>query len=314
MIMMIKRFIFPAILLAVLSAAAVSCVKDETVDSVGIQSEIGFDAAVSVDTTWTLSTKSSFIATDSADSLVIGEEVTLNRNSASYAATKGTVITGIDTYGSFATFAYTYAAADSWANVKSGSAPDFMYNLKSEKISGQWRPNDRLYYWPAASYKLSFFAYTPYTDYKADGTNPVSDYMSVSSASATGAPVIDYSVPSALDRQIDLMTASKTDVSGGFHQPVPMDFRHVLSGVRFTAKTKGLNITIKSVTITNVRDRGSLALDSDNWILSPDGSKSDFSLVKDVAVGGSSVAVNGPTDGVFFPSWKWSTPKRAAKR
>ncbi|MCI2082476.1 MAG: fimbrillin family protein [Bacteroidales bacterium] len=283
----------PTMLLMAAMTVPVSCVRDETGNDFGGQDEIGFKTAISEDN-WTPVTKSGYIPTDSSDSLLIREDVTVNQP----VVTKGSMVDAISTYGSFGTFAYVYASTSNWSSAKSGLTPNFMYNLKSEDIGGEWRPSDGTYYWPAATYKVSFFGYAPYVDYMVGGTDPVSDHMQISGATATGAPVIDYTVPAKIADQIDLMTADSIDVPGNYHQAVPMTFRHVLSGVRFNAKTQGLDITIKKVTISNVYDHGTLAIDENAWDLY--GTKSDYTFPTDLSVDGTSVAVNDPTDSLFF--------------
>ena len=272
-----------------------SCVQDETADNLQMQSEVGFTTAVSTNNNWNAITKSGFIATD-MDSVAFFESISpIGEESV---ATKGVRINSIDTYGSFGTFAYVYSSTKGWDDVKASQAPSFMYNLKSEKIDNEWRPNDRLYYWPAATYRLSFFGYAPYNDYKySDGTS-LSDYMKISGATAVGAPIITYTAPVDITKQVDLLTADSLDVPGAFHKPVPMTFKHALSGVCFTAKTKGKVITIKDVQLTGVYNNGTYAIGDPSWTLNT--TKSDYSFPTTHTVNSSAVVINNSNDSVFF--------------
>ncbi|MCI2122000.1 MAG: hypothetical protein LKK19_04790, partial [Bacteroidales bacterium] len=294
--MMIKILEHTANRIAVIALAALlsaACINDTPDSEVVSQTQIGFTADVT-SASWNALTKSSMISTD-ADSVNIEEEVTAFDGEE--VATKGARVDAISQYGSFGTFAYVYPNSKNWASAKSALTPDFMYNIESENIGGQWRPSDKEYYWPAASYAISFFAYSPYMDYKTNGT-PVSDFMKISGSTTTGAPVIDYTVPEELANQIDLMTADSTDISCSYHQAVPMNFHHVLSGVRFNAKTYGAEITIRKVEISNVYDHGTLAMDGNAWNLS--GTKDDFTFSTSHTVSGSSVEINDASDSLFF--------------
>ena len=299
--MMIKKMEFKTIKAfapAMLLAAALlfpSCVQDNTADNLDMQSEVGFTTAVSTNNNWNAVTKSGFIATD-MDSVAFFESVSpIGEESVE---TKGVRINSIDTYGSFGTFAYVYSSTKGWDDVKASQAPSFMYNLKSKKIDGEWRPNDRLYYWPAATYRLSFFGYAPYNDYQySDGTS-LSDYMKISGATALGAPVITYTASVDIAKQVDLLTADSLDVPGAFHKPVPMTFKHALSGVCFTAKTKGKVITIKDVQLTGVYNNGTYTIGDAAWTLNT--TKSNYSFPTTHNVNSSAVVINNSNDSVFF--------------
>jgi hypothetical protein len=294
-----KKTTFSRIKVCALLAASLlvfdSCINNSVDEdsAASLQEKIGFTAGISAASSDWAETKSNVLDTD-VDSTCILETVSSNET----VDTKGSIVSAVSTYGSFGTFSYVYSGTSSWSNVKGSATPDFMYNLKSESISGQWRPNDKLYYWPAATYKLSFFAYSPYTDYKVNGTTPVSDYLKISGKTSTGAPVITYSVPSKVSDQIDLMTASATDIAGNYHKPVPMNFQHALAGIRFNAKTAGKAIVIKKVTIANVYDNGTYAIGDASWTIGS--TKSSFAFNTDLSIAGTSTAINDPTDSLFF--------------
>lgn len=279
----------PAMLLAAMTLTA--CVKNESEDVV-IEDKIGFNAA-EASGSWTSATKSDIMDTD-IDSVKISETVTLNRS----VETKGKRVDAMSTYGSFGTFAYIYSSSSSWASSGASLSPDYMYNLKSTENGTSWRPSDRDYYWPAATYKLSFFAYAPYSTYTVDG-KAVSDYMKISGSDAKGAPVIDYTVPENLAQQVDILTADSLDVPGSFHKTVPMNFKHALAGVYFNAKTSGIaGVVIKKVAITGVYNSGTYAIGASSWTLGS--TTDDFTFGTSKSLNGSYTEINSSSDSLFF--------------
>ncbi len=139
------------------------------------------------------------------------------------------------TLSSFGLLAYRYASGDAAAT------PNFMYNEEVTKVGSTWQTNDE-YLWPDGTDKLDFYAYAPY-----NGTG-----VTLSSQSATGAPVIDFTMNSSAASQIDLVTAvatgkDKSNASSG----VSFTFGHALTTVKFV-KGDDLLGTIESITLKNV--------------------------------------------------------------
>lgn len=282
-------------LLAVSTMILPSCVKNDVDDSAALQSNVGFKTSVRVSDSWTAVTKGSFVLTD-IDSVNIEE--TVSALGGESIDTKGVRVDALSSYGSFGTFAYTYGASSRWEDVGSNLTPNFMYNLKSTQNGTNWSPSDRDYYWPAPSYRLSFFGYAPFTDYTyPDGTS-ISAYMSISESETKGAPVITYTVPTDITKQVDMLAADSLDVPGSFHNVVPMNFNHVLSGIRFTAKTKGDVIVVKNVEMKNVYDNGTYAIGASAWTLNS--TKADYEFPTTHTVSTSSVEINDKNDSVFF--------------
>ena len=139
------------------------------------------------------------------------------------------------TLSSFGLLAYRYASGDAAAT------PNFMYNEEVTKVGSTWQTSEQ-YNWPANSDKIDFYAYAPY-----NGTG-----VTLSSQSATGAPVIDFTMNSSAASQIDLVTAvatgkDKSNASSG----VSFTFGHALTTVKFV-KGDDLLGTIESITLKNV--------------------------------------------------------------
>ena len=136
---------------------------------------------------------------------------------------------------SFGLLAYRYESGNS------ATTPNFMYNEEVTKVGSTWQTSEQ-YNWPANSDKIDFYAYAPY-----NGTG-----VTLSSQSATGAPVIDFTMNSSAASQIDLVTAvatgkDKSNASSG----VSFTFGHALTTVKFV-KGDDLLGTIESITLKNV--------------------------------------------------------------
>ena len=129
------------------------------------------------------------------------------------------------------------------------TTPDFMYNVQVSKSGGTWLTNPE-YEWPDNGDKLDFYAYAPY-----NGAG-----ISLSSSSTTGEPTINFTMQTAADNQIDLITAKavdrdNTNASSG----VSLTFAHALTTVKFV-KAANLTGTISSITIKGLYTTGTLTI------------------------------------------------------
>ena len=129
------------------------------------------------------------------------------------------------------------------------TTPDFMYNVQVSKSGGTWLTNPE-YEWPDNGDKLDFYAYAPY-----NGAG-----ISLSSSSTTGEPTINFTMQTAADNQIDLITAKavdrdNTNASSG----VSLTFGHALTTVKFV-KDANLTGTISSITIKGLYTTGTLTI------------------------------------------------------
>ena len=143
------------------------------------------------------------------------------------------------------------------------TTPDFMYNVQVSKSGGTWLTNPE-YEWPDNGDKLDFYAYAPY-----NGAG-----ISLSSSSTTGEPTINFTMQTAADNQIDLITAKavdrdNTNASSG----VSLTFAHALTTVKFV-KDANLTGTISSITIKGLYTTGTLTIGG-SWSLT--GTATNFS-------------------------------------
>lgn len=168
------------------------------------------------------------------------------------ASTRGSIQTADDFYTDLGIFGYFYESTQSWADVKSTSlSPETsINNLKVTRSDNSWTTD---VYWPGASKKATFFAYAPY---KSD----------IVLKSTSGTPKFDYTVPTEIDNQEDLLVAkSDENIVCDGKTSVALNFTHVLSAIKFVrGETPGFS-AIKQIQISGVKNQGTLNMDSQSW-------------------------------------------------
>ena len=193
----------------------------------------------------------------------------------------------------FGVFAY-YTQNTDWT---SSNTPNFMYNQQVRNIASfaahsESNPSDYtaarypsewyytpLKYWPngqnsteyaansTSADKVSFFAYAPHIATVSTVPEAGQGITAMSSNSATGAPYVDFTVPSKAEQQIDLLWAipimdqTKKAISGR----VPFVFKHALSKLNFKVQAV---VDATAATTTNLVDNGDGTFDNgETWIL-----------------------------------------------
>lgn len=165
--------------------------------------------------------------------------------------TRGTEITESNFYPKFGIFGYFYDINQSWsANGSSLSPETSINNLEVTRSDNSWTTN---VYWPGASKKATFFAYAPY---KSD----------IVLKSTSGTPKFDYTVPTEIDNQEDLLVAkSDENIVCDGKTSVALNFTHVLSAIKFVkGDTPGYK-EIKEIQISGVKNQGTLNMNSQSW-------------------------------------------------
>ena len=162
-----------------------------------------------------------------------------------------------DFYDSFGVIAFNYASTSTWDSEKSSSTPS-VYNAKATQSGGKWVVGSGKY-WPGASKKVSFFAYAPYSD--ANDTKGIV----LSSNTATGAPKITYTVPSAAANQSDLLVATALDINGSGTSSPSLAFSHALCGVKFAVGSMEGITKITKIAISGVYNKGTLEIGGSAW-------------------------------------------------
>ena len=182
-------------------------------------------------------------------------------------ATKSEPADADNFYDSFGIFASTYFGT--WDE---SILPDYMHNVAVTKSSG-WTTD---YMWPKASGgKIRFFAYAPYNG----------NGISFSDEKLHGRPVLNYTVPQKVEEQSDLLIAETSEIDCNSAGPVSLEFRHIMSAIRFVVGDDAVSSTIKSISIKGVFNSGSCKIQEyPVWYLGT--TRSDFSLNVNKEVGG----------------------------
>lgn len=143
---------------------------------------------------------------------------------------------------------------------KNGSGkPDFFYNEKVNANGDMVSPK----IWTGNEASLQFYAVYPFVE----SSNP---NVKLTQTVAGELPCIDFTTPTDIANQIDLMTASTQNINhtntGGGEHVVPLTFYHSLTAIRFGV---GSNLswgkTIKSVEFQGVYSKGRYDIKTKTW-------------------------------------------------
>ena len=179
----------------------------------------------------------------------------INEHSNVSPATRAAAKTTNEFYDSFGVIAFNYESTSLWDNVKSSATPS-VHNAKAYQSGGKWVVGSGNY-WPGASKNVSFFAYAPHNENNSD--------IVLSNNTATGAPKITYTVPSAAADQSDLLVSTALDQNGSGTSSPALEFSHALCGVKFAVGSmEGIN-NITKITISDVYNKGTLEIGGSAW-------------------------------------------------
>ena len=140
-------------------------------------------------------------------------------------------------------------------------APRYYMNEVAAKQGDVWQPSSSIYYWPDNG-SLRFLAWAP-LDAELD-ESPVKPSEDVNKTT------IKYTVPADLSRQRDLVAAAtgyNPSPAGGVCAPVSLQFKHLCTAVVVKTGATMAPGTIKSVTVTNVRNSGTYDMLRSAWTL-----------------------------------------------
>lgn len=171
----------------------------------------------------------------------------------------------------FKVFAYETANTSSTLP-GTGVTPSFMYGLDVTRTSSTdpWGYTGDTYYWPSSN-NVHFFSYSP-------ASSTAAAYATAQGVE--GQPIINYTVPTTVAAQEDLIYAraeGQNRTSPGTN-PVQLAFSHALSQLVFKAKSgvSTLKFDITEMQLINVKNQSSLNLKNGNWT-TPTGSV-DYTL------------------------------------
>lgn len=140
-------------------------------------------------------------------------------------------------------------------------APRYYMNEVAAKQGDVWQPSSSIYYWPDNG-SLRFLAWAP-LDAELD-ESPVKPSEDVNKTT------IKYTVPTDLSKQRDLVAAAtgyNASPAGGVCAPVSLQFKHLCTAVVVKTGATMAPGTIKSVTVTNVRNSGTYDMLRSAWTL-----------------------------------------------
>lgn len=140
-------------------------------------------------------------------------------------------------------------------------APRYYMNEVAAKQGDVWQPSSSIYYWPDNG-SLRFLAWAP-LDAELD-ESPVKPSEDVNKTT------IKYTVPADLSKQRDLVAAAtgyNASPVGGVCAPVSLQFKHLCTAVVVKTGATMAPGTIKSVTVTNVRNSGTYDMLRSAWTL-----------------------------------------------
>lgn len=140
-------------------------------------------------------------------------------------------------------------------------APRYYMNEVATKQGVVWQPSSSIYYWPDNG-SLRFLAWAP-LDAEFD-ESPVKPSEDVNKTT------IKYTVPAELSKQRDLVAAAtgyNASPAGGVCAPVSLQFKHLCTAVVVKTGATMAPGTIKSVTVTNVRNSGTYDMLRSAWTL-----------------------------------------------
>ena len=156
-------------------------------------------------------------------------------------------------------------------------APRYYMNEVATKQGVVWQPSSSIYYWPDNGL-LRFLAWAP-LDAELD-ESPVKPSEDVNKTT------IKYTVPAELSKQRDLVAAAtgyNASPAGGVCAPVSLQFKHLCTAVVVKTGATMAPGTIKSVTVTNVRNSGTYDMLRSAWTLND--ATTSYTVSPDMATG-----------------------------
>lgn len=163
--------------------------------------------------------------------------------------TKGEMVSSL--YDTFTLFGYLFSG--DWS---SSCKPNFAHDVLVTR-NGTWTPERELKW--SGSQNVKFYAFSPG---EPTGLNLLSTYND------SGAPLIEYTVPASVPSQIDLLDAESAVYKGDGSDAttgVSMQFRHILTGIKFKMAAFGTPCVVKSVTVEGVYNKGRHQLGTSTW-------------------------------------------------
>lgn len=186
---------------------------------------------------------------DSADTLCVRAIVSegIHSSGGRQAVTRATPVSEGNFYDAFHVLAY-------WK--KDGQLIQeqfYMDENVSDKGSNRWSSTDT-YYWPGDGHSLQFYAWAPVD-------------ASIATPQAPTETTLEYTVPSDVSGQNDLVVTTTEELDGNSNIVVPLTFRHICTAVRFETGSQMQAGTISSVTLKGIKNTGTYDMATYTWAL-----------------------------------------------
>ena len=186
---------------------------------------------------------------DSADTLCVRAIVSegIHSSGGRQAVTRATPVSEGKFYDAFHVLAY-------WK--KDGQLVQeqfYMDENVSDNGSNRWSSTDT-YYWPGDGHSLQFYAWAPVDAFIATPQAPTET-------------TLEYTVPSDVSGQNDLVVTTTEELNGNSNIVVPLTFRHICTAVRFETGSQMQAGTISSVTLKGIKKTGTYDMATYTWAL-----------------------------------------------
>lgn len=129
----------------------------------------------------------------------------------------------------------------------------YMDENVSDNGSNRWSSTDT-YYWPGDGHSLQFYAWAPVDAFIATPQAPTET-------------TLEYTVPSDVSGQNDLVVTTTEELNGNSNIVVPLTFRHICTAVRFETGSQMQAGTISSVTLKGIKKTGTYDMATYTWAL-----------------------------------------------
>lgn len=188
------------------------------------------------------------------------EDVVMTGDNAGAEASRGQVATTAEFHSDYGLIAFQYPSSQSFTTSGSTMLP----RVKNEQVlrSRGWMTKE---YWPGPEYKLTFFAYAPYSG-TINGLGYSGNLTITDENTHLGEPEFDYCVPYDVPRQKDLLVCADTvDVRGDYNMIRTLHFRHALSCIQIVVGDQMAPCKVTQIQISGVYGRGHYKYADDEW-------------------------------------------------
>lgn len=186
-------------------------------------------------------------STDSADTLCMRAIVSdgIHPSADQQMVTRATPVTKEEFYDQFHVVAYWW---------KSGELADAFYMDADVTKTGDntWSSADT-YFWPGTGHTLRFCAWAP-EDAGFAAFPKIPAYVE-----------LDYTVPTDVTEQKDIVVANTDEIAGDHNAVVPLTFSHIFTAVRFEVGSQIQAGAIKSVALKGVSNKGTYNFINNDW-------------------------------------------------